>query len=63
MSLQRNLARKLERAIANRDWTSIEEMQKYLTKKKETCLQENGSIYGMFGKTNFINFSLLIRSE
>ena len=32
MSLQRNLARKLERAIATKDWTSIEEMQKYLTK-------------------------------
>lgn len=32
MSLQRNLARKLERAIAAKDWTSIEEMQKYLTK-------------------------------
>lgn len=32
MSLQRNLARKLERAIASKDWTSIEEMQKYLTK-------------------------------
>ncbi len=32
MSLQRNLARKLERAIAKKDWTSIEEMQKYLTK-------------------------------
>ncbi len=32
MSLQRNLARKLERAIAEKDWTSIEEMQKYLTK-------------------------------
>lgn len=32
MSLQRTLARKLERAIANKDWTSMEEMQKYLTK-------------------------------
>jgi nicotinamide phosphoribosyltransferase len=32
MSLQRNLARKLERAIAEKDWTSMEEMQKYLTK-------------------------------
>lgn len=32
MSLQRNLARKLERAIKEKDWTSIEEMQKYLTK-------------------------------
>lgn len=32
MSIQRNLARKLERAIANKDWTSMEEMQKYLTK-------------------------------
>ena len=32
MSLQRNLARKLERAIAEKDWTSIEKMQKYLTK-------------------------------
>lgn len=32
MSLQRNLVRKLERAIANKDWTSIQEMQKYLTK-------------------------------
>lgn len=32
MSIQRNLARKLERAIAAKDWTSIEEMQKYLTK-------------------------------
>lgn len=32
MSLQRNIARKLERAIAEKDWTSIEEMQKYLTK-------------------------------
>jgi nicotinamide phosphoribosyltransferase len=32
MSLQRNLARKLERAIAAKDWTSMEEMQKYLTK-------------------------------
>jgi len=32
MSLQRNLARKLERAIAAKDWTSVEEMQKYLTK-------------------------------
>jgi len=32
MSLQRNLARKLERAIKEKDWTSMEEMQKYLTK-------------------------------
>lgn len=32
MSLQRNLVRKLERAIADKDWTSIEGMQKYLTK-------------------------------
>ncbi len=32
MSLQRNLVRKLERAIKAKDWTSIEEMQKYLTK-------------------------------
>lgn len=32
MSLQRNLARKLERAIAEKDWTSIEGMKKYLTK-------------------------------
>lgn len=32
MSLQRNIARKLQRAIAEKDWTSIEEMQKYLTK-------------------------------
>lgn len=32
MSLQRNLARKLEHAIKEKDWTSIEEMQKYLTK-------------------------------
>ena len=32
MSLQRTIARKLERAIAAKDWTSIEEMQKYLTK-------------------------------
>jgi nicotinamide phosphoribosyltransferase len=32
MSLQRNIARKLERAITQKDWTSIEEMQKYLTK-------------------------------
>jgi len=32
MSLQRNIKRKLERAISERDWTSIEEMQKYLLK-------------------------------
>lgn len=32
MSLQRNIARKLQRAIAEKDWTSIEEIQKYLTK-------------------------------
>jgi len=32
MSLQRNLARKFERAVAQRDWTSIDEMQKHLTK-------------------------------
>ena len=32
MSLQRNLTRKLERAIAEKDWTSMEELQKYLTK-------------------------------
>lgn len=32
MSLQRQITRKLERAIANKDWASIEDMQKYLTK-------------------------------
>ena len=32
MSLQRQITRKLERAIANKDWVSIEDMQKYLTK-------------------------------
>ena len=32
MSLQRNIARKLQRAIAEKDWASIEDMQKYLTK-------------------------------
>lgn len=32
MSLQRNIIRKLERAIADRDWTSIESMQRFLTK-------------------------------
>ena len=32
MNLQDKLTLHLERAIANKDWTSIEEMQKYLTK-------------------------------
>lgn len=32
MSAQRNLVRKLERAIANKDWSSIESMQRYLMK-------------------------------
>ena len=32
MSLQRQITRKLERAIANKDWTSLEGIQKYLTK-------------------------------
>lgn len=32
MSLQRQIARKLERAIENKDWASIEDMQKYLNK-------------------------------
>lgn len=32
MSLQRQITRKLERAIANKDWSSIEDIQKYLTK-------------------------------
>ena len=32
MSLQRNIARKLERAISEKDWSSIESMQKYLIK-------------------------------
>lgn len=32
MSLQRNITRKLERAIKEKDWSCIEEMQKYLTK-------------------------------
>lgn len=32
MSLQRQIARKLERAIENKDWSSIEGMQKYLNK-------------------------------
>lgn len=32
MSLQRVISRKLTRAIANRDWNSIESIQKYLTK-------------------------------
>jgi nicotinamide phosphoribosyltransferase len=32
MSLQRQIARKLERAIENKDWASIEDMQKYLSK-------------------------------
>ena len=32
MSLQRRIARKFERAIADKDWSSIEEIQKYLTK-------------------------------
>ena len=32
MSLQRQIARKLEQAIANKNWESIESIQKYLTK-------------------------------
>lgn len=32
MSLQRQITRKLERAIADKDWTSLEGIQKYLTK-------------------------------
>jgi len=32
MSLQRQIARKLESAIENKDWASIEDMQKYLNK-------------------------------
>lgn len=32
MSAQRNLVRKLERAIADKNWSSIEQMQKYLMK-------------------------------
>ena len=32
MSLQRQITRKLERAIANKDWNSLEGIQKYLTK-------------------------------
>lgn len=32
MSAQRNLVRKLERAIADKNWDSIEQMQKYLMK-------------------------------
>lgn len=32
MSLQRQIARKLEKAIENKDWDSIEDMQKYLNK-------------------------------
>lgn len=32
MSLQRQITRKLERAIANKDWQTLEGMQKYLSK-------------------------------
>lgn len=32
MSLQRNIIRKLERAILNKNWSDIESLQKYLTK-------------------------------
>jgi len=32
MSLQRTITRKLQKAIANRDWSAIEGMEKYLTK-------------------------------
>lgn len=32
MSLQRQITRKLERAIADKDWTSLQGIQKYLTK-------------------------------
>lgn len=32
MSAQRNLTRKLERAIADKNWATIEQIQKYLTK-------------------------------
>ena len=32
MSLQRQITRKLERAIADKDWNSLEGIQKYLTK-------------------------------
>ena len=32
MSLQRQITRKLEKAILDKDWTSIEGIQKHLTK-------------------------------